>query len=100
MCGGLARSLSAAHAGARDDYDVSCPEVETLIRAALEVEGVVGARLTGAGWGGCIVALTAEDAVEAFSRHVRASYLRECGRDPLLFACQAGTGAGIVSASL
>ena len=89
--------LSAAHASARDDYGVSCPEVETLIRAALEVDGVVGARLTGAGWGGCIVALTAEEAVNEFSRHVHASYLRESGRDPLLFACQAGPGAGMVS---
>ncbi len=89
--------LSAAHASARDDYGVSCPEVETLIRVACEVDGVLGARLTGAGWGGCIIALTADAAVNEFSRHVRESYLREYGRDPVVFACQAGPGAGRVS---
>jgi galactokinase len=92
--------LTAAHVSARDDYEVSCPEVEFLVRAALEVDGVAGARLTGAGWGGCIVALTAESSVDGFEQHVRACYRRDCGRDPVIFACSAGPGAGLVSGKI
>lgn len=96
----LGALLTSAHSSARDDYEVSCPEVEVLIRTALEVDGVEGARLTGAGWGGCIIALTNRDAAGEFERHVRMNYVEQCGRDPTIFACSAGPGAAIVSTPL
>jgi galactokinase len=88
--------LDEAHASARDDYEVSCPELECLVSAAKEVDGVAGARLTGAGWGGCIVALVHADAVSAFKSHLSACYRTETGREAAIFACRAGTGAGLV----
>jgi galactokinase len=88
--------LDEAHASARDDYEVSCPELECLVSAAKEVDGVAGARLTGAGWGGCIVALVHADAVSAFESHLSACYRTETGREAAIFACRAGTGAGLV----
>jgi galactokinase len=93
----LGRLLNEAHASARDDYELSCPELETLVRAAREVDGVAGARLTGAGWGGCIVALVHDDAVSAFEAHVSSRYQAEVGRVPAIFACRAGPGAGLVT---
>ncbi|OQA45724.1 MAG: Galactokinase [Chloroflexi bacterium ADurb.Bin325] len=91
--GGL---LNAAHASARDDYEISCPEIETLVDAAREVDGVAGARLTGAGWGGCMVALVAAEAAPAFERHVVECYRAATGRTPGVFVCRAGPGAGFV----
>jgi len=92
----LGRLLTAAHNSARDDYAISCPELETLIRSAGEVDGVAGARLTGAGWGGCMVALVHETAVAEFERHVPQRFQTQFGRSPAIFPCQAGPGAGHV----
>jgi galactokinase len=85
--------LDEAHASARDDYDISCPELEALVEAARAVEGTAGARLTGAGWGGCIVALVHQDAVSDFKAWVSRRYREEIGREPHIFACCAGGGA-------
>jgi galactokinase len=92
----LGRLLDQAHASARDDYEISCPEIEILVQAAHEVDGVAGARLTGAGWGGCIVALVRADAVSDFETHVGRRYAAETGRQASIFACRAGAGAGWV----
>jgi galactokinase len=87
------RLLDEAHASARDDYDISCPELEVLVEAARAVEGTAGARLTGAGWGGCIVALVHQDAVSDFEARVSRRYREAIGREPRIFACRAGGGA-------
>ena len=87
--------LNQAHASARDDYDISCPELETLVEAARGVEGTAGARLTGAGWGGCIVALVHQEAVSTFETEVVRHYQEQTGRKPTIFACRAGGGAGL-----
>jgi galactokinase len=92
----IGRLLSEAHASARDDYRISCPEIEVLIQAARTVDGCAGARLTGAGWGGCIVAVVHSDAVSEFETHVQAHYQAETGRTAAIFPCQAGPGAGLV----
>jgi galactokinase len=92
----LGALLNAAHASARDDYQISCPEIETLVNAAVEVDGVAGARLTGAGWGGCMVALVEQNAVDAFTRHVTTAYREQFGRAASVFPCSAGPGAGMV----
>jgi len=90
----LGRLLNEAHASARDDYEISCPELEVLVNAAREVEGVVGARLTGAGLGGCIVAVVHRDAVSDFETHVGKQFQAQVGRPTIIFACQSGPGAG------
>jgi galactokinase len=90
--------LNEAHASARDDYEVSCPELECLVDAAREVDGVAGARLTGAGWGGCIVALVHADVVSAFEAHLTTCYRAQTGGEAAVFACSAGAGAGLVAA--
>ncbi|MEZ4681990.1 MAG: hypothetical protein R2932_48060 [Caldilineaceae bacterium] len=92
----LGELLNAAHVSASDDYRISCPEIELLVRHAQEVEGVYGARLTGAGWGGCIIALVHQDAVGHFQAHVQAAYQAATGRTAAIFPCQAGPGAGAV----
>jgi galactokinase len=85
--------LNEAHTSARDDYEISCPELEYLVQAAREVDGVLGARLTGAGWGGCIVAVVHEDAVSTFETYVPARYKELTNIETLVFACRASPGA-------
>jgi galactokinase len=92
----VGRLMDEAHASARDDYRISCPELEVLVAAAREVDGCVGARLTGAGWGGCIVALVDAEAVAPFQAHVTARFAVATGQAPAIFPCQAGPGAGLV----
>lgn len=92
----LGQLLTEAHQSARDDYAISCPEVEILIASTQDVEGVYGARLTGAGWGGCIIALVHQDAVPDFRGHVQANYLAQSGRNAAVFPCAAGSGAGSI----
>ncbi|MBI3960043.1 MAG: galactokinase [Chloroflexi bacterium] len=89
--------LNEAHTSARDDYRISTPELDVLTGAARQIDGVAGARLTGAGWGGCVIALVPDGQVEEFSTHVGRFYTRATGRQATIFPCQAGPGAGLVA---
>ncbi|RIK47441.1 MAG: galactokinase [Chloroflexi bacterium] len=91
------RLLHEAHASARDDYAISTPELDFLVSTAETVDGVAGARLTGAGWGGCVVVLVAQEAVGTLQTQLAAAYAAHTGRTPAIFLCQAGPGAGPVA---
>ncbi|MHB1357438.1 MAG: galactokinase [Anaerolineae bacterium] len=91
--GGL---LHAAHRSASDDYDISTPEIETLITLAEAQTGCLGARLTGAGWGGCILAIVRTADAESFSQLVPAAYKANTGLEAQVFACRSAAGAGLV----
>jgi len=88
--------MTASHRSQRDDYEVSCPEVDLLVELALAVPGVLGARITGGGFGGCTVNLVAHGALEAFGENVLAQYQRRTGITPRLFVSRAGPGARMV----
>jgi len=93
----VGRLLNAAHASARDDYEISCPEIEALVDAARAVEGTAGVRLTGAGWGGCIVALVRDEAAPAFEAEVPRRFHERTGLQATAFLCRAGGRAGHVA---
>ena len=94
----LGQLLHAAHASARDDYDISCPEIETLVGILNSQPGVLGARLTGAGWGGCVVALVEAGEITAVVHHAQTAYHAATGIDPDVFVCTPSGGAGFVAA--
>ncbi len=77
---GFGTLMSAAHHSLRYDYEVSTPELDALAGAAAVVPGCYGARLTGAGFGGCVVALVHPDARSEFSERVPRAYREACGR--------------------
>jgi galactokinase len=77
--------LLEGHASLRDDYEVSIPELDTLVEAAAEVEGCYGARLTGAGFGGCIIALAVEDTVPDLQAHLNEIYQAQHGKRPTVY---------------
>jgi len=85
--------MKACHASLRDYYEVSSPELDRLVEAACEVAGCYGARLTGAGFGGCVVALVATDAVPDFEAHVSAIYESAFDRRPAaIYTCRSADG--------
>ena len=84
--------MGASHASLRDDYEVSTPELDTLVDVAMEVDGAIGARMTGGGFGGCTVNLVRADAVDAFAAHVRVRYHARTGQIPEVYVCTAADG--------
>jgi galactokinase len=88
--------MRACHISLRDDYEVSSPELDALAEAAWEVEGCYGARLTGAGFGGCTVSLVAQDAVDDFEAHVSKAYEDAFERKPDIYACRVADGVSRV----
>jgi galactokinase len=85
--------MNASHDSLRDDYQVSCRELDVMVEAARNVEGVLGSRMTGAGFGGCTVSLVREEAVDRFREQVGAQYLRETGIRATFYVCRASDGA-------
>ena len=89
------RLVNASHDSLRDDYEVSGPELDLLVKIAREVEGVLGSRLTGAGFGGCTVSLVRPDAVDTLRNAVLARYQAETGLEPRIWASPAADGAAV-----
>ncbi len=88
--------MAQSHNSLRDDYEVSCPELDFLAAEAPKVKGVYGARMTGGGFGGCIVALTQPRAVEALSEHLTKTYREKLDLTPAIYVTTATAGASVV----
>ena len=91
----LGRLMNASHNGLRDDYQVSCPELDLLTDIARDITGVVGSRMTGAGFGGCTVSIVHKDALETFQRRVATEYHEKTGIEPEIYHCHASNGAHV-----
>jgi len=89
----LGALLSCAHASLRDDFAASTPEIEVLVELASHSPGVVGARLTGAGWGGCIIALASRPGAAACVEEICRRYGEQTGLQADAFVCSSGPGA-------
>jgi galactokinase len=91
----LGHLLTAGHASMRDDFEASGPALDTIVALATDAPGCFGARLTGAGFAGCAIALVERPAVEAFGTHVADGYRRATGADARLYATTAADGADV-----
>ncbi|MBM3187616.1 MAG: galactokinase, partial [Chloroflexi bacterium] len=90
--GRFGQLMDASHVSLRDDYQVSCKELDAMVEAAQAQEGALGARMTGAGFGGCTVNLVATDATSAFQQRVSEEYARATGVVPRVYVCAAADG--------
>jgi galactokinase len=88
--------LFESHCSLRDDYEVSCPELDLMVDLAKKQPGVIGARMTGGGFGGCTVNLLHTEAVLDFQRSVARDYAQAIGVSPQIFVSLAAEGAGEV----
>ncbi len=92
----LGRLMNASHDSLRDDFEVSSKELNVIVECALWQDGCYGARMTGAGFGGCAVALVSADAAETFVTSVAQCYREATGITPNLYVCRATNGAEVV----
>ena len=90
--------LNECHASLRDLYEVSIPELDTMVQVAQSLPGCYGARLTGAGFGGCTVNLVAREQADAFSGALAEGYKTETGFHPEIYICSASNGAELAQA--
>jgi len=86
--------MGASHTSLRDDYEVSTRELDVMVEAAMDTNGIIGARMTGGGFGGCTVNLVHADAAPAFAREVAHRYEARTGRAPEIYTCRASNGVG------
>lgn len=94
--GDLARMgqlMAESHRSLRDDYQVSCEELDFLVAAASQIDGVHGARMTGGGFGGCTVNLVAREKVQSFTEAIRQTYKAKYNLDPAVYLCTPSDGA-------
>lgn len=92
----VGRLFAASHASLRDLYEVSVPELDALVGLAVATAGVVGSRMTGAGFGGCTVSLVHAEAVERLCQRVLDEYPGLTGREPRVWVVRAVAGAGVL----
>ena len=90
------RLINDCHTSLRDLYEVSIPELDTMVEVAQSLPGCYGARLTGAGFGGCTVNLVAREQADTFSDALAAGYESETGIQPEIYICSASKGAELV----
>ena len=89
--------MNASHVSLRDDYEVTGVELDTLVEEAWKVEGVIGSRMTGAGFGGCTVSIVKDEAVDNFIRHVGQAYEAKIGYAADFYVVEIGDGVQKIS---
>jgi galactokinase len=91
--------MYGSHASLQTDYEVSCPELDTVVeisRALGKAGGVIGCRMTGGGFGGCAVSVVKTEAVQQITRKMGDLYEKKTGRQPRIFACRPAGGARVL----
>lgn len=85
--------MNASHVSLRDDYEVTGPELDTMAEEAWKIDGVIGSRMTGGGFGGCTVSLVKDEAIDKFIEEVGKAYEAKIGLKPDFYVAQIGDGA-------
>ncbi len=88
--------MNASHVSLRDDYEVTGIELDTLVEEAWKVEGVIGSRMTGAGFGGCTVSIVKEDAIDCFVKQVGEAYQAKIGYGADFYVVEIGGGPAVL----
>ena len=94
---GFGQLMGASHRSLRDDYEVSCLELDVMVEIASKIEGVFGARMTGGGFGGCTINLVRTEKVDSFCEEVASKYAQRIGQRPEIYVSHPVGGAEEVS---
>ena len=89
--------MNASHQSLRDDYEVSCEEIDILVDLAQAMPGVLGSRITGGGFGGCTVSIVKNDTVDRFVEEIGKAYQEKVGHEAEFYVVEIGDGAGRLS---
>ena len=93
----LGKLMDASHVSMRDDYQISCPELDAMVEISQRQTGCLGARMTGGGFGGCAIALVTDPKVKPFIEKVAGEYMKATYRTPSIFTVRPTQGAGLVA---
>jgi len=93
---GMGKLMVASHRSLQHDYEVSCEELDSLVDAALAIDGVYGSRMTGGGFGGCTVTLLRVGAAASFREKIAQAYQQQYGITPRIYSCEPSEGAAEV----
>uniref|UniRef100_UPI00356A5D38 galactokinase n=1 Tax=Fodinibius sp. TaxID=1872440 RepID=UPI00356A5D38 len=88
--------MYASHAGLRDQYEVSCAELDILVEAARTINGVMGARMMGGGFGGCTINLVEDQYLNLFKERISKRYQKETGREIAIYQAKVSSGTQLV----
>jgi galactokinase len=88
--------MNASHVSLRDDYEVSCEEIDLLVELAWEIEGVIGSRITGGGFGGCTVSIVKNESIDKFISSIGEAYKAKVGKEAEFYVVDVGTGACVL----
>jgi len=88
--------MAASHESMRDDYEISCRELDVMVEIAERQQGVYGARMTGGGFGGCTINFVDAENAGAFQSRVSVEYEAATGLRPDIYICEASQGAELV----
>lgn len=88
------RLMDESHISLRDDYEVSCEEIDFLVDTAHSINGVIGSRITGGGFGGCTVNIVKNEALDEFKEKIKKDYLEKYNKEPGIYQVSIGDGAG------
>lgn len=86
------RLMNASHVSLRDDYEVSCEEIDILAEEAWKIEGVIGSRITGGGFGGCTVSIVKDESIDLFRETVTKKYTEKTGKKADVYVVEIGDG--------
>ena len=89
--------MNASHVSLRDDYEVSCEEIDILVDLAWQIPGVIGSRITGGGFGGCTVSIVKNDAVDHFIDTIGKQYKEKVGHEAEFYVVDIGDGAHVIA---
>jgi galactokinase len=84
--------MNGSHNSLRDDYEVTGPELDTMVEEARKIDGVIGSRMTGGGFGGCTVSLVKDEAIDAFTKNVGNNYTTKTGLNPEFYVAEISDG--------
>lgn len=84
--------MNASHVSLRDDYETSCEEVDVLVEEAWKIDGVIGSRITGGGFGGCTVSIVKDEAIDTFKEKLTSAYQEKVGKTPEFYVVSIGDG--------
>ena len=84
--------MNASHESLRDDYETSCEECDILVEEAWKIDGVIGSRITGGGFGGCTVSLVRDEAIDTFKEKLSEVYQQKVGKTPEFYVVSIGDG--------
>ena len=96
---GFGKLMADSHRSLRDDYEVSCPELDLMVEIASHADGVAGSRMTGGGFGGCTINLVCSEGVTSFRDMILAAYQQKTGKRPEIYVSRPARGAEEISLS-